>query len=42
MRPYNEYIKLMENLTIISSCGCNLECEYCMINKSKNENSHNL
>ena len=26
-------------ITVISSCGCNLKCEYCLLNKSVNEKS---
>lgn len=32
----------LEGLSIITSCGCNLNCEYCYIAKAKNKNSANL
>lgn len=29
-------------LTLVSSCGCNLHCKYCMINNSLNDCSAKL
>ena len=34
-----DYIK---GLSLLTSLGCNLNCEYCYIAKSVNANSHNL
>lgn len=33
---------MLQGLSLITSCGCNLNCEYCWIAKSKNANSINL
>ena len=32
----------IHSLTLISSCGCNLQCEYCLISRSSNEYSTEL
>lgn len=38
MINYPEIVPV-EGLTIITSCGCNLKCQYCRISESRNSNS---
>lgn len=33
---------IVRGLSLITSCGCNLNCEYCWIAQSVNENSHKM
>lgn len=35
--PYRDLTKTIETVSIITSLGCNLKCEYCLINRAKNE-----
>lgn len=39
MIPYKDLTKVTETISIITSFGCNLKCEYCLINRAKHEPS---
>ena len=39
---FNNLTENIKSLTLLSSCGCNLQCEYCLINKSRNAKSEEL
>lgn len=41
-KKYIQEPSMLQGLSLITSCGCNLNCEYCWIAKSKNKNSANL
>lgn len=43
-KEYYERLKRMDSLTLVTSAGCNLNCEYCLIaqNKNSRENSENI
>lgn len=38
MINYSDMV-LIEGLSLITSCGCNLQCQYCRISESRNSNS---
>ena len=42
MLPRDKLIENIKTLTLISSCGCNLQCNYCLIGRSANEGSAQL